>query len=206
MSKKEYVLGIDLGTTNSAVAIVENGEPLIITNSEGKRTTPSIVAFSNDERKIGDPAKRQAVTNPTQTIYSIKRFIGKDFSSQYVTEESKKVPYKVEKTGKNVPSVRIRDNKYTPQEISSMILQKMKKTAEDYLGQEITKAVITVPAYFGDAERTATIEAGKIAGLEVLRIINEPTAAALAYGLDKKEKEQKIVVFDTGGEVYASAH
>lgn len=199
MSKKNYVLGIDLGTTNSAVAIVENGEPMIIPNSEGKRTTPSIVGFSNDERKIGDPAKRQAVTNPTQTIYSIKRFIGKDFSSTSVTEESKRVPYKVEKTGNNVPSVKIGDTKYTPQEISAMILQKMKKTAEDYLGQEVTKAVITVPAYFGDAERTATIEAGKIAGLEVLRIINEPTAAALAYGLNKKEKDQKIVVFDAGG-------
>jgi len=206
MSKKEYVLGIDLGTTNSAVAIVEGGEPQIIANSEGRRTTPSIVGFNGDDRKIGDSAKRQAVTNPTQTIYSIKRFIGKDFSSPYVTEESKKVPYKVGKAGNNIPGVRIGDRLYTPQEISAMILQKMKKTAEDYLGQEVTKAVITVPAYFGDAERTATIEAGKIAGLEVLRIINEPTAAALAYGLDKKNKDAKIVVFDTGGEVYASAH
>jgi molecular chaperone DnaK len=199
MSKKEYVLGIDLGTTNSAVAIVEGGEPQIIANSEGRRTTPSIVGFNGDDRKIGDSAKRQAVTNPTQTIYSIKRFIGKDFSSPYVKEESKKVPYKVDKVGGNIPGVRIGDRLYTPQEISAMILQKMKKTAEDYLGQEVTKAVITVPAYFGDAERTATIEAGKIAGLEVLRIINEPTAAALAYGLDKKNKDAKIVVFDTGG-------
>lgn len=199
MGKKEYVLGIDLGTTNSAVAIVEGGEPMIITNGEGKRTTPSIVGFSGDERKVGESAKRQSVTNPTQTIYSIKRFMGKDFSSSYVKEESGKVPYKIEKTGNNIPGVKIGDRVYTPQEISAMILQKMKKTAEDYLGQEITKAVITVPAYFGDAERTATIEAGKIAGLEVLRIINEPTAAALAYGLDKKNKEQKIVVFDTGG-------
>jgi len=197
--KKEYVLGIDLGTTNSAVAIVEGGEPQIIANSEGKRTTPSIVGFNGDDRKIGDSAKRQAVTNPTQTIYSIKRFIGKDFSSSYVTDESKKVPYKVEKTGNNIPGVKIGERTYTPQEISAMILQKMKKTAEDFLGQEINKAVITVPAYFGDAERTATIEAGKIAGLEVLRIINEPTAAALAYGFDKKNKDAKIVVFDTGG-------
>lgn len=204
--KKDYVLGIDLGTTNSAVAIVEGGEPQIIANSEGKRTTPSIVGFNGDDRKIGDSAKRQAVTNPTQTVYSIKRFIGKDFSSSYVTEESKKVPYKVEKTGSNIPGVKIGERVYTPQEISAMILQKMKKTAEDFLGQEINKAVITVPAYFGDAERTATIEAGKIAGLEVLRIINEPTAAALAYGFDKKNKDAKIVVFDTGGEVYASAH
>ena len=197
--KKEYVLGIDLGTTNSAVAIVEGGEPQIIANSEGKRTTPSIVGFNGDDRKIGDSAKRQAVTNPTQTIYSIKRFIGKDFSSSYVTDESKKVPYKVEKTGNNIPGVKIGERTYTPQEISAMILQKMKKNAEDFLGQEINKAVITVPAYFGDAERTATIEAGKIAGLEVLRIINEPTAAALAYGFDKKNKDAKIVVFDTGG-------
>jgi molecular chaperone DnaK len=188
------------------VAIVEGGEPQIIANSEGKRTTPSIVGFNGDDRKIGDSAKRQAVTNPTQTVYSIKRFIGKDFSSSYVTEESKKVPYKVEKTGNNIPGVKIGERVYTPQEISAMILQKMKKTAEDFLGQEINKAVITVPAYFGDAERTATIEAGKIAGLEVLRIINEPTAAALAYGFDKKNKDAKIVVFDTGGEVYASAH
>ena len=197
--KKEYVLGIDLGTTNSAVAIVEGGEPIIIPNSEGKRTTPSIVGFVDDERKVGDSAKRQAVTNPTGTVYSIKRFIGKDFSSPYVKDESKRVPYKIEKSGKNVPSVKIGNTLYTPQEISAMILQKMKKTAEDYLGQEVTKAVITVPAYFGDAERTATIEAGKIAGLEVLRIINEPTAAALAYGIDKKGIDQKIMIVDIGG-------
>ena len=197
MSKKEYILGLDLGTTNSCVAIIEGGEPIVITNNEGKRTTPSVVAFTDSDRKIGDPAKRQAVTNPTKTIYSIKRFIGKDYS--VCTDEVKRVPYKVEKKGNNVPSVLIGDRHYTPQEISSMILQKLKKTAEDYLGQEVTKAVITVPAYFGDAERKATIEAGEIAGLKVERIINEPTAAALAYGLDKKGSEQKIIVYDLGG-------
>ena len=197
MSKKEYVLGLDLGTTNSCIAIIQGGEPVVITNNEGKRTTPSVVGFTKSDRKIGDPAKRQAVTNPTETIYSIKRFIGKDFN--VCTDEIKKVPYTVEKTGNNVPAVKIGDRHYTPQEISAMILQKLKKTAEDFLGQEVTKAVITVPAYFGDAERTATIEAGKIAGLEVERIINEPTAAALAYGLDKKGKEQKIIVYDLGG-------
>jgi molecular chaperone DnaK len=197
MSKKEYVLGIDLGTTNSCISIIQGGEPVVITNDEGKRTTPSVVAFTKTDRKIGDPAKRQAVTNPTKTIYSIKRFIGKDFN--VCGDEIKKVPYIVEKSGNNVPSVKIDDRNYTPQEISSMILQKLKRTAEDFLGQEVTKAVITVPAYFGDAERTATIEAGKIAGLDVLRIINEPTAAALAYGLDKKGVEQKIIVYDLGG-------
>ena len=197
MAKKDVILGIDLGTTNSAVAIVENGEPIIITNSEGKRTTPSVVGFTDKDRKVGDPAKRQAVTNPTKTVYSIKRFIGKDFTS--CKDEVSRVPYKVSSTGSNVPAVEIDDRKYTPQEISAMILQKMKKTAEDYLGYEVTRAVITVPAYFGDAERTATIEAGKIAGLEVERIINEPTAAALAYGLDKKNKDSKILVFDCGG-------
>jgi molecular chaperone DnaK len=197
MSKKKYVIGIDLGTTNSCVSVVEGGDPVVIANNEGRRTTPSIVAFTKDDRKIGDPAKRQAVTNPQQTIYSIKRFIGKDFN--HCTDEVKRVPYKVEKTGNNVPGVKIEDRLYTPQEISAMVLQKMKKTAEDYLGHEVTSAVITVPAYFGDAERTATIEAGKIAGLEVERIINEPTAAALAYGLDKKDKEQKIIVYDLGG-------
>ena len=194
---KDVIIGIDLGTTNSAVAVVENGEPIVITNSEGKRTTPSIVGFTENDRKVGDPAKRQSVTNPTKTIYSIKRFVGKDFSD--CTDEVKRVPYKVVKTGKNVPGVKIDDRIYTPQEISAMILQKMKKTAEDYLGYEVTRAVITVPAYFGDAERTATIEAGEIAGLKVERIINEPTAAALAYGLDKKNEDQKIIVYDLGG-------
>jgi molecular chaperone DnaK len=197
MSKKNVIIGIDLGTTNSAVAVVEAGEPVIISNSEGKRTTPSVVGFTDKDRKVGDPAKRQSLTNPTKTVYSIKRFIGKDFSK--CTDEIKRVPYKVVKTGNNVPGVDIDDRKYTPQEISAMILQKMKKTAEDYLGHEVTRAVITVPAYFGDAERTATIEAGEIAGLIVERIINEPTAAALAYGLDKKNKESKILVFDCGG-------
>ena len=194
---KDVIIGIDLGTTNSCVAVVEGGEPIVISNSEGKRTTPSVVGFTDKDRKIGDPAKRQAVTNPEKTVYSIKRFIGKDFSS--CTDEVTRVPYKVEKTGSNVPGVRIDDRVYTPQEISAMILQKMKKTAEDYLGYEVTRAVITVPAYFGDAERTATIEAGEIAGLKVERIINEPTAAALAYGLDKKNDESKILVFDCGG-------
>ena len=194
---KNVIIGIDLGTTNSAVAVVEGNDPIVITNSEGKRTTPSVVGFTDKDRKVGDPAKRQAVTNPEKTVYSIKRFIGKDFS--ICTDEIKRVPYKVSKTGNNVPAVEIDDRKYTPQEISAMILQKMKKTAEDYLGHEVTRAVITVPAYFGDAERTATIEAGKIAGLEVERIINEPTAAALAYGLDKKNKDAKILLFDCGG-------
>ena len=194
---KDVIIGIDLGTTNSAVAVVEGGEPIIISNSEGRRTTPSIIAFTENDRKIGDPAKRQAVTNPKQTIYSIKRFIGKDFSS--CKEEIERVPYEVVKSGKNVPSVKIGDKTYTPQELSAMILQKMKKTAEDFLGYEVSRAVITVPAYFGDAERTATIEAGEIAGLKVERIINEPTAAALAYGLDKKESDSKILVFDCGG-------
>jgi len=194
---KDVIIGIDLGTTNSCVAVVEGGEPIVISNSEGKRTTPSIVGFTKEDRKIGDPAKRQAVTNPEKTVFSIKRFIGKDYSS--LGEEAKRVPYKVQKTGKNVPGVKIDDRVYTPQEISAMILQKMKKTAEDYLGHEVTRAVITVPAYFGDAERTATIEAGEIAGLKVERIINEPTAAALAYGLDKKQTDSKILVFDCGG-------
>lgn len=195
--KKDVIIGIDLGTTTSCVAVVEGGEPVVITNSEGKRTTPSIVAFTESDRKVGDPAKRQAVTNPKQTIYSIKRFIGKDFSS--CKEEIGRVPYEVVNSGKNVPVVKIGDKTYTPQELSAMILQKMKKTAEDFLGHEVTRAVITVPAYFGDAERTATIEAGEIAGLKVERIINEPTAAALAYGLDKKNSDSKILVFDTGG-------
>jgi len=194
---KDVIIGIDLGTTNSCVAVVEGGEPIVITNSEGKRTTPSVVGFTDNDRKIGDPAKRQAVTNPKNTVYSIKRFIGKDFS--VCTDEVTKVPYQVVKAGKNVPGVQIGDRTYTPQEISAMILQKMKKTAEDYLGYEVKRAVITVPAYFGDAERTATIEAGEIAGLKVERIINEPTAAALAYGLDKKNTDSKILVFDCGG-------
>jgi len=197
MSKKEYVIGIDLGTTNSALAVVQSGDPVVIPNAEGRRTTPSIVGFTDSDRKVGDPAKRQAVTNPTKTVYSIKRFIGKNFKN--CTDEVTRVPYKVVNTGNDVPGVAIDDRNYTPQEISAMILQKLKKTAEDYLGQEVKKAVITVPAYFGDAERTATIEAGKIAGLEVERIINEPTAAALAYGLDKKGTDQKIIVFDLGG-------
>jgi len=194
---KDVIIGIDLGTTNSCVAVVEGGEPIVITNSEGKRTTPSVVGFTDNDRKVGDPAKRQAVTNPKNTVYSIKRFIGKDYS--VCTDEVKRVPYEVVKTGSNVPAVRIGDKSYTPQEISAMILQKMKKTAEDFLGQEVKRAVITVPAYFGDAERTATIEAGEIAGLKVERIINEPTAAALAYGLDKKNQDQKIIVYDLGG-------
>ena len=197
MSTKNTIIGIDLGTTNSCVAVVEGGEPVVISNAEGKRTTPSVVGFTDKDRKIGDPAKRQAVTNPNKTVYSIKRFIGKDYS--VCKDEVKRVPYKVEKGGNNVPGVRIDDRLYTPQEISAMILQKMKKTAEDYLGYEVTRAVITVPAYFGDAERTATIEAGEIAGLKVERIINEPTAAALAYGLDKKNTDAKILVFDCGG-------
>ena len=194
---KDVIIGIDLGTTNSCVAVVEGGEPIVITNSEGRRTTPSVVGFTDKDRKIGDPAKRQAVTNPTKTVYSIKRFIGKDFS--VCKDEVGRVPYIVTNTGTNVPGVKIDDRVYTPQEISAMILQKMKKTAEDYLGYEVKRAVITVPAYFGDAERTATIEAGEIAGLKVERIINEPTAAALAYGLDKKNTDAKILVFDCGG-------
>lgn len=194
---KNVIIGIDLGTTNSCLAIVEGQDPVVITNSEGKRTTPSVVGFTDSDRKIGDPAKRQAVTNPKNTVFSIKRFIGKDFSK--CGDDIKSVPYKVVKTGNNVPGVDINGKIYTPQEISAMILQKMRKTAEDYLGFEVSRAVITVPAYFGDAERTATIEAGEIAGLKVERIINEPTAAALAYGLDKKDKDSKILVFDTGG-------
>lgn len=195
---KNVIIGIDLGTTNSCVSVVEGGEPVVISNSEGRRTTPSIVSFTENDRKIGDPAKRQAVTNPKNTIYSIKRFIGKDYSA--CSDETKRVPYEVKKskTG-NVPVVNIDGRDYTPQELSAIILQKMKKTAEDYLGHEVTRAVITVPAYFGDAERTATIEAGEIAGLKVERIINEPTAAALAYGLDKKNTDSKILVFDCGG-------
>ncbi len=190
------IIGIDLGTTNSCVAVMEGNEPVVISNNEGKRTTPSIVAFvENGERKVGDPAKRQAITNPTKTIYSIKRFMGHTFDEVKVEH----VPYKVVKGDNNTPRVEIDDRKYTPQEISAMILQKMKKTAEDFLGQEVTEAVITVPAYFNDAQRQATKEAGEIAGLVVKRIINEPTAAALAYGLDKAHKDMKIAVFDCGG-------
>ena len=192
------IIGIDLGTTNSCVSVMEGNEPVVITNAEGRRTTPSVVAFvDGGERKVGDPAKRQAITNPTKTIYSIKRFMGTSFDS--LGSEVTRVPYAVVKGDNNTPRVKIDDRLYTPQEISAMILQKMKKTAEDYLGQEVTEAVITVPAYFNDAQRQATKEAGEIAGLTVKRIINEPTAAALAYGLDKKGIDQKIVVFDFGG-------
>jgi molecular chaperone DnaK len=192
------IIGIDLGTTNSCVSVMEGSEPVVIANNEGKRTTPSVVAFvEGGERKVGDPAKRQAITNPTKTIYSIKRFMGTSFDES--KKEMTRVPYKVVKGDNNTPRVEIDDRKYTPQEISAIILQKMKKTAEDYLGMEVTEAVITVPAYFNDAQRQATKEAGEIAGLKVRRIINEPTAAALAYGLDKKGKDMKIVVFDCGG-------
>ncbi len=192
------IIGIDLGTTNSCVSVMEGNEPVVIPNSEGKRTTPSIVAFvENGERKVGDPAKRQAITNPKKTVYSIKRFMGE--SHEHVSKEIARVPYQVVKGDNNTPRVQIDDRKYTPQEISAMILQKMKKTAEDYLGQEVSEAVITVPAYFNDAQRQATKEAGEIAGLNVRRIINEPTAASLAYGLDKMDRDMKIAVFDLGG-------
>ncbi|MBK8340466.1 MAG: molecular chaperone DnaK [Flavobacteriales bacterium] len=192
------IIGIDLGTTNSCVAVMEGNEPVVIANSEGKRTTPSVVAFvEGGERKVGDPAKRQAITNPTNTIFSIKRFMGNTYEED--AKEIARVPYKVVRSGNGMPRVAIGDRDFTPQEISAMILQKMKKTAEDYLGTTVTEAVITVPAYFNDAQRQATKEAGEIAGLKVRRIINEPTAAALAYGLDKKHKDQKIVVFDCGG-------
>jgi len=194
------IIGIDLGTTNSCVAVMEGNEPVVIPNSEGKRTTPSIVAFlveGKGERKVGDPAKRQAITNPINTINSIKRFMGKKFSE--ITEEKRNLSYKVEKGTNNTVSINIGSRKYTPQELSAMILQKMKSTAEDYIGSEIKEAVITVPAYFNDSERQATKEAGTIAGLDVKRIINEPTAAALAYGLDKKDKDIKIAVYDLGG-------
>ena len=192
------IIGIDLGTTNSCVSVMEGNEPVVITNAEGKRTTPSIIAFiEGGERKVGEPAKRQAITNPQKTIYSIKRFMGNSFDE--VKQEIGRVPYEVVKGDNNTPRVKIDDRLYTPQEISAMTLQKMKKTAEDYLGTEVTGAVITVPAYFNDSQRQATKEAGEIAGLEVKRIINEPTAAALAYGMDKKAIDQKIVVFDLGG-------
>ncbi|WP_339877019.1 molecular chaperone DnaK [uncultured Algoriphagus sp.] len=194
------IIGIDLGTTNSCVAVMEGNEPVVIQNSEGRRTTPSIVAFldnGNGERKVGDPAKRQAITNPQNTISSVKRFMGKKFSE--VSEEKKHASYKVEKGTNDTIAVKIGDRSYTPQELSAMILQKMKTTAEDFLGQTVTEAVITVPAYFNDSERQATKEAGQIAGLEVKRIINEPTAAALAYGMDKKHQDMKIAVYDLGG-------
>ena len=192
------IIGIDLGTTNSCVAVLEGNEPVVIANSEGKRTTPSIVAFvEGGERKVGDPAKRQAITNPQKTVFSIKRFMGETFDQ--VQKEIARVPYKVVRGDNNTPRVDIDGRLYTPQEISAMILQKMKKTAEDYLGQEVTEAVITVPAYFSDAQRQATKEAGEIAGLTVRRIVNEPTAASLAYGLDKANKDMKIAVFDLGG-------
>ncbi len=192
------IIGIDLGTTNSCVAVLEGNEPVVIANSEGKRTTPSIVAFvEGGERKVGDPAKRQAITNPQKTVFSIKRFMGETYDQ--VQKEIARVPYKVVRGDNNTPRVDIDGRLYTPQEISAMILQKMKKTAEDYLGQEVTEAVITVPAYFSDAQRQATKEAGEIAGLTVRRIVNEPTAASLAYGLDKANKDMKIAVFDLGG-------
>lgn len=192
------IIGIDLGTTNSCVAVLEGNEPVVIANSEGKRTTPSIVAFvEGGERKVGDPAKRQAITNPQKTIFSIKRFMGETYDQ--VQKEISRVPYKVVRGDNNTPRVDIDGRLYTPQEISAMVLQKMKKTAEDYLGQEVTDAVITVPAYFSDAQRQATKEAGEIAGLTVRRIVNEPTAASLAYGLDKANKDMKIAVFDLGG-------
>ena len=192
------IIGIDLGTTNSCVSVMEGNKPVVIPNSEGKMTTPSVVAFvDNGERKIGDPAKRQAITNPTKTIFSVKRFMGETFDQ--VQNETARVPYKVVRGDNNTPRVDIDGRLYSPQEISAMTLQKMKKTAEDYLGQEVTEAVITVPAYFNDSQRQATKEAGEIAGLKVARIINEPTAAALAYGLDKASKDMKIAVFDLGG-------
>lgn len=192
------IIGIDLGTTNSCVSVMEGNEPVVIPNSEGKRTTPSVVAFiDNGERKVGDPAKRQAITNPTKTVYSIKRFMGETHDK--VGKEISRVPYTVVKGDNNTPRVEIDGRKYSPQEISAMVLQKMKKTAEDYLGQEVTDAVITVPAYFNDSQRQATKEAGEIAGLNVRRIINEPTAASLAYGLDKKNRDMKVAVFDLGG-------
>ena len=192
------IIGIDLGTTNSCVSVLEGNEPIVIANSEGKRTTPSVVAFiDGGERKVGDPAKRQAITNPTKTIYSIKRFMGETFDQ--VKDEVARVPYKVVRGDNDTPRVDIDGRLYTPQEISAIILQKMKKTAEDYLGAEVTDAVITVPAYFNDAQRQATKEAGEIAGLNVRRIVNEPTAASLAYGLDKSDRDMKIAVFDLGG-------
>src|SRR5210317_1083322 len=192
------IIGIDLGTTNSCVSVMEGNEPVVIPNAEGKRTTPSVIAFvEGGEIKVGDPAKRQAVTNPTKTIASIKRFMGNKFSES--SNDVKTVAYKVVKGDNDTPRVDIDGRLYSPQELSAMTLQKMKKTAEDYLGQDVTEAVITVPAYFNDSQRQATKEAGEIAGLKVQRIINEPTAAALAYGLDKSEQDKKIAVYDLGG-------
>ena len=192
------IIGIDLGTTNSCVAVFEGNEPVVIANSEGKRTTPSVVAFvDGGERKVGDPAKRQAITNPKRTIFSIKRFMGENWDQ--VQKEIARVPYQVVRGANNMPRVEVDGRQYTAQEISAMFLQKMKKTAEDYLGEEVTQAVITVPAYFSDSQRQATKEAGEIAGLKVERIVNEPTAAALAYGVDKYNKDMKIAVFDLGG-------
>ncbi len=191
------VIGIDLGTTNSCVSVVEAGSPVIIVNSEGKRTTPSIVSFKEGDRSVGDPAKRQAVTNPTNTVYSVKRFIGSKFSE--INKEAKKMPYSVVKGKKDIVTINVGDKSYIPQEISAVVLQNLKKTAEEYLGEKVTEAVITVPAYFNDAQRNATKEAGEIAGLKVLRIINEPTAAALAYGMDKQNKDMTVAVYDLGG-------
>tara|TARA_R110002096_G_scaffold157597_1_gene322736 strand:+ start:3565 stop:5433 length:1869 start_codon:yes stop_codon:yes gene_type:complete len=191
------VIGIDLGTTNSCVSVIEAGSPEIIVNSEGKRTTPSVVSFKEGNRLVGDPAKRQAVSNPKNTIYSVKRFIGSKFSE--VSKEAKKMPYDIIKGVKDIVTIKTGDNSYVPQEISAVVLQNLKKTAEDYLGTSVTEAVITVPAYFNDAQRNATKEAGEIAGLKVLRIINEPTAAALAYGMDKKDKDMTVAVYDLGG-------
>jgi molecular chaperone DnaK len=191
------IIGIDLGTSTSCVSVFEGSAPVVIANAEGKRTTPSIVGFGKDgERKIGDPAKRQAITNPENTVYSIKRLMGETFDR--CSEEAKRVPYNIVNEG-GYPRVQIDDRKYTPQEISAIILQKMKKTAEDYLGEEVKDAVITVPAYFSDSQRQATKEAGEIAGLNVRRIVNEPTAAALAYGIDKSDHDENIVVYDIGG-------
>ena len=192
------IIGIDLGTTNSCVSVMEGNEPVVIPNAEGHRTTPSVVAFTDGgERKVGDPAKRQAITNPKRTVFSIKRFMGERYDA--VTSDIARAPYSIVKGDNNTPRVDIDGRQYTPQEISAMTLQKMKQTAEDYLGCEVTEAVITVPAYFSDSQRQATKEAGQIAGLEVKRIVNEPTAAALAYGIDKAEKDMKIAVFDLGG-------
>jgi molecular chaperone DnaK len=193
----EKVIGIDLGTTNSAVSIMESNGPVVIVNSEGKRTTPSVVAYKDGEIKVGDPAKRQAVTNPKNTIFSAKRFIGSTYKE--VESEAKKMPYSVKMGKRGRVVIETNSREYTPQEISATVLQNLKKTAESYLGTEVKKAVITVPAYFNDAQRQATKEAGEIAGLEVLRIINEPTAAALSYGLDKKNKDMKVAVYDLGG-------